>query len=112
MTDGSVFDLFLAGLNRAHDYIADVGANAGLQIQPLLRAQALGEVAYVFLHSQSRAEGALRMIFVRNRRAEQGKDTVAGGLYDISTVAACGVDHELQSRIDDLARFLRVEVLH
>ncbi|HUA35508.1 MAG TPA: hypothetical protein VMA09_18000 [Candidatus Binataceae bacterium] len=51
------------------------------------------------------------MVLVRNRRPEQGEDSVAGRLHDISIIAPHGVDHQLERRIDDLARLLGVEVL-
>ncbi len=52
------------------------------------------------------------MVLVRDRRAEQREDAVAGGLHDVAVVAMDRVDHQLQRRIDDRARRLRVEVLH
>jgi hypothetical protein len=52
------------------------------------------------------------MILMRHRRPEQRKDAVAGGLHDVAVVAVDGVHHQLESGIDDSARFLGVEVLH
>src|SRR5262250_1606922 len=51
------------------------------------------------------------MVFMRDRRAEQGEDTVAGLLGDITVIVMDGVDHQLQRRIDNGAGVLRVEVL-
>ena len=45
-------------------------------------------------------------------RAEKGKDAVAGGLHYVSVVALDSVDHQLQRRVDDRARFFWIEVLH
>ena len=49
---------------------------------------------------------------MRDRRAEQREDAVAGRLHDVAVVAMDRVDHQLQRRIDDRARLLGVEVLH
>ena len=48
---------------------------------------------------------------MRYRRAEQREDAIARGLHDISVVAMHRGDHQLQCRIDDRARLLRIEVL-
>jgi hypothetical protein len=47
----------------------------------------------------------------RDRRAKQREDTVAGRLHDVAIIAAYGVDHKLQRRINDGACLLRIEVL-
>ena len=52
------------------------------------------------------------MVLVRNRRAEQCEDAVAGGLHDVSAITMDRVDHQLKRWIDDLPRLFRVEVLH
>ena len=52
------------------------------------------------------------MVLVRDRRAEQREDAVAGGLHDVAVVAMDRVDHQPQRRIDNRARLLGVEVLH
>ena len=49
---------------------------------------------------------------MRDRRAEQREDAVAGRLHDVAVVAMRRVDHQLQRRIDNRARLFRVEVLH
>jgi hypothetical protein len=48
---------------------------------------------------------------VRDGRAEQREDSVAGRLHDVAVVAAHRVDHQLQRRINDRARFFGIEVL-
>ena len=52
------------------------------------------------------------MILVCDRSSEQREDAVAGGLHDVAVVATGRVDHELQRRVDNRARLLRIEVLH
>jgi hypothetical protein len=56
-------------------------------------------------------EGALRMVLVGDRSAEQGEDAVARGLRDVPLVAVNRIDHQLKSGIDDRARVLGVETL-
>jgi hypothetical protein len=51
------------------------------------------------------------MFLVRDRRAEQREDAVAGGLHDVAVVAADRVDHEFQGWVDNRARFFGIEVL-
>jgi hypothetical protein len=72
----------------------------------------LGRIAsQLFLHPQCGVECALRMVLVRDRRAEQREDAVAGALHHVAIVAADRVDHQLESRIDDCARLFGIEVL-
>ncbi len=51
------------------------------------------------------------MVLVRDRRAEQREDAIAGALHDVAVVAMDRVDHQLERRIDNRARFFGVEVL-
>ena len=48
---------------------------------------------------------------MRDRRAEQREDSVAGRLHDVAIVAAHRVDHQLECRIDNRARFFGIEIL-
>ena len=52
------------------------------------------------------------MILVRNRRAEQREDAVAGRLRNVAAVAMHRRHHELQHRVDDRARFFGIEIAH
>src|ERR1700730_13634407 len=52
------------------------------------------------------------VIFVGYRRAEQGGDCIAGGLNYVAVVVMDRVDHQAQSRIDDRARLLWIQLLH
>src|ERR1700683_2344233 len=51
------------------------------------------------------------MIFMGDWSAEKREDPVAGGLHNVTVVAAHRVDHQLERRIDDRARFFRIEIL-
>ncbi len=76
------------------------------------RAQARRIARHLLLHAQRRVQTALSMIFVRDGRAEQREDSVAGGLHDVTVVAMDGVDHQLERRIDDCARLFGIEAFH
>jgi hypothetical protein len=69
-------------------------------------------LAELLLHRDRRMQRALRMVLVRDRRPEQRKNPVAGGLNDVPVVAMRRVDHQLERRINDGAGLLRVEVAH
>ena len=66
--------------------------------------------AQALLHEQRGVKCALGMILLRVGRAKQGEDTIAGRLYDVAIVVMNRIDHQLERRIDDPARFFRVEV--
>jgi hypothetical protein len=67
-------------------------------------------VPHVFLHAQGSIEGAMRMIFMSNRRAEERKDAIPKRLGHVAFVAVDGLHHELQSRIDDVAGLFWIEM--
>jgi hypothetical protein len=52
------------------------------------------------------------MVFVGNRRAEQRENAVTGRLHNVAIVAADGVNHQLERRIDNRTGLLGVEFLH
>src|ERR1700687_4114911 len=54
----------------------------------------------------------LRMFLVRDGRAEQCEDAVAGRLRNVAAVAMHRRHHKLQHRIDDRARLLGIELAH
>ena len=112
MPDRRVLGLPCAGRDRAHHHFAGVHADARLDRQVPVFAQLRRVAPQLLLHPQRRVERALRMVLVRDRRAEQREDAVAGRLHDVAVVAMDRVDHQLERRIDDRARLLGVEVLH
>jgi hypothetical protein len=52
------------------------------------------------------------MVLVRDGRAEQGENPVAGRLRNITAIAMHRRYHKLQNRVDDRARFLGIEIAH
>ena len=100
-----------AGLDRANNDFATVHASSDLERGSPLATQALAQASDLFLKPQGGVERALRMILMGNRRPKQGKDTVAGGLNDVAVVATHRIDHQLEGRVDDGARFLGIQIL-
>src|SRR5712691_3339203 len=76
----------------------------------MLTEQLLSIPLTLLLHVQGGIQGAWRVIFVGDGRAEQSKDAIAQGLGHIPFIPVHGVHHELQSRIDEAASFFGVEV--
>ena len=94
-----------------HDDFAGIHPRSDLESAVALATQAVAVAPNLILETERRIEGALRMILVRDRRAKEREDAVPRRLHDMAVIAAYGVDHELQGRIDDGAGFLRVEIL-
>src|SRR5215470_9960566 len=111
MSHRGVLGVFLTGSNLTHYHLAGVGPHPHLEIYALLSAQLVRVAPDLRLHPKCRKQCALRMIFLSDRRSEQGEDTVAGLLGDVTVIVMDGVDHQLQRWIDNGAGFLGVEVL-
>ena len=102
----------VAGLNLANHDLAGIHAGPDLDRRASLAAQPVADSAGSPPASRKRrVQRALRMVLVRDRRAEQREDAVAGRLHDMAVIAAHRVDHQLQGRIDDRARFFGIEIL-
>ena len=112
MANRRVLGVRVVGSNRAHDHLAGVESHANFDRRISRRAQARRIARHLLLHAQRRVQTALSMIFVRDGRAEQREDSVAGGLHDVTVVAMDGVDHQLERRIDDCARLFGIEAFH
>src|SRR5262249_43723447 len=82
------------------------------QIDSLLPPQLLGVAFALRLHEQGGKEGALGMVFMSEGGTEEGKDAVAGGLYDEALIAMHRVHHQLQGRIDEAPGRFGVEVFN
>jgi hypothetical protein len=55
--------------------------------------------------------GALRVVLVRDRRAEEGHDAVAGVLVHRPLEAVHAVGEDLEEAVEDLVPLFRVELL-
>jgi hypothetical protein len=49
------------------------------------------------------------VILVRDWSAEQREDAVTGGLRHVAIVVMDGIHHQLECRVDDCPRFLRID---
>src|SRR5208337_628888 len=77
MSDRRVLDLARAGCDRAHHNFAGVYADANLDRCAPFGLELRAIAPQFLLHPQRRVERALRMIFMRDGRAEQREDAVA-----------------------------------
>jgi hypothetical protein len=69
-----------AGLHRAHHDLAGVDPDANLDARAALPPQVLAAAAKAIARRDRGVNRALRMVLVRNRRAKQREDAVAGRL--------------------------------
>ena len=111
MTDWSVLGM-PANLYRTHYYLARVHADARFDRNLTLCAETLGIAMQLLLYRERRMQSALRMVFVRDGRAEQRENSVAGRLRNVAAVAMHCRYHELQHRVDDRARLLGIKIAH
>ena len=75
---------------------------------PAHLAERIRITAHLLLHAQRRIQRPLGMIFMGQRRAEQGKDAIAQGLRHVAVILMHGVHHQLQRRINNRPRLFRV----
>ena len=68
--------------DRAHDHLAGVEAHADREAEPLLAAELRRVGGELLLLVKRRVAGALGVVLVGDRGAEQGHDAVAGELVD------------------------------
>jgi hypothetical protein len=106
------YSVWPQGLDRAHNDHAGVDADTNLDSWAALHPQALATAAEIVARGNRGVNRALRMVLVCHWCAEQREDAVAGRLHDVAVIAMDRVDHQLQRRVDDRARLLRVEILH
>src|SRR5208282_5987012 len=78
MTPRCVLGLTRSGSTRSYYHLPGVHPDPNLNWRAAVGAQLLSVAANFFLHAQRRVQGALRMVLVRVRRAEQREDAVAG----------------------------------
>jgi hypothetical protein len=111
MTDRHVLGMS-TNLYRSHHHLARVHPDAGFNRNLALVPQTLGVATQFLLHRQRRMKCALRMVLVRDRRAEQSEDAVAGRLRYVTAIAMHRLHHKVQHRIDDRARLLGIQIAH
>jgi hypothetical protein len=111
MTNRGVLCVPFAGFDGANNDFASINPSSDLERRSALATQAFAQASDLFLEPQGGVERALRMILMGNRRPEESKDTVAGGLNDVAVVAMHSIDHQLENRIDDGSRFFGIQIL-
>ena len=93
-----------AGPQRADEHLARVDADAHLRAYPVLVAQARERP----LHLQRGAHGALGVVLVRDRSAEERDDGVADDLVDLAAERGDVGDETLEALVDEVLHRLGV----
>ncbi|HXN75390.1 MAG TPA: hypothetical protein VN876_02070, partial [Gemmatimonadaceae bacterium] len=112
MADGCVFRVHVVGTDRTDDDLAGIDADSNLERRIAGFAQTRRIFAHLGLHPEGGVQCAMGVILVGYGRAEQGEDSIAGGLNYVAVVVMDRVDHQAQSRIDDRARLFWIQLLH
>jgi hypothetical protein len=86
-----------------------VDADANLEVEAARHPQLVLQLAQLAPHVERCVAGALRMVLVCDRSAEQGHDAVAGILIDRALVAVDAVRQHLEEAIQDGVPLLRIE---
>ena len=94
---------------RADEHLARVDADA--ELERVGRALVLDVAVDGLLHAQRRPHGALGVVLVGDRGAEQGEDAVAEQLVDPTTERGDVVDQTLEHAVDEPLHLFGVEVL-
>src|SRR5437868_2376542 len=89
---------------------AGINPDPSIECVRSLSGPTLSVFAQFPLHLECGIKASLRVVLMRQRRTEQGEDAIARGLHDVALVAAHRVDHDLESRVHDRARFFGIEV--
>jgi hypothetical protein len=96
--------------DRADDDLAGVEADADVHRHAERAMHALRVLADALLHAKRGVARSDRVLFVRDRRAEQRHDAVAHHLVDRALVVVHGFDHPLEHTVEQSARVLGVAV--
>jgi hypothetical protein len=98
------------GADGPNDHPARVETDTDLDEDAVRTEHVLGVPLDRLLHPERRIAGADGMILVRHRCAEQRHDPIAHDLIHRALVAVDGFHHELEHRIEELARVLGITV--
>jgi hypothetical protein len=85
-------------------------ADPDLHLHPVRAARVVRVALQGLPHPECRIAGPHGVIFVGERRAEQRHDAVAHHLVHRPLVTVNGLHHQLENRIEDLARILGIAV--
>ncbi len=109
LADGRVVHVQVAA-DRAHNDLSRVEADTDLDFQPVRPPRVVRVPLQRVLHPQRRVTRPHRMLLVRERRAEERHDSIAHHLVDGTLVPVDGLHHQLEDRVENLARLLRIPV--
>ena len=96
---------------RADEHLAGVDPDAHADVDVAVGRRAGHRAVQRVLHPQAGAHGALRIVLVRHRRAEQGEDPVAEQLVDPAAVLGDVVHEAGEGPVDQPLGLLGVHVL-
>ena len=111
MSNGRIFDSRIIGPHTADHHLTGIYANPHEDRQSARLAQRVRVASDSVLQFERGVDRALRMVFVRDRGAEQGEDSVTGGLHDTSIETADHLDHKFEDRIDQPAGIFGIQRL-
>ena len=97
--------------DRAHDHLAGVEAHADREAEPLLAAELRRVGGELLLQVKRRVAGALGVVLVGDRGAEQRHDAVAGELVDRALEAVDALAEDREEALHDLPPLLGVASL-
>ena len=106
-----VADHGVAVADGAGEDLAGVDADAQLEARAMARGQLGVDLAHRGLHPERGAHGALLVVLVRDRRAEDGHDVVADVLVDGAAVAGDLLAEPAQAAVDERLDALGVHPL-
>ena len=95
----------------ADDDVARVEADAHAERHAVLHAHVVGVLAHGIAQMQRRVAGAMRVVLVRDRRAEQRHDAVAGVLVHRAFEAMHALGEDREEALEDLVPLFRIELL-
>ena len=96
--------------DRAHHDVSGVDSDADLHLHALRAAKLIRVAPHGVLHPQRGIARAHGVIFMGERRTEQGHDPVAHDLVDGALVAVHSLHHVLEHGIEEFARFLGITI--
>src|SRR5262245_25609215 len=110
MTLGRILHAQVVADGADHD-LARVDPHAHGEAQPLRAFEVLGVAPQLLLQVQGRVAPPLRVVLVRDRRAEERHDAVAGVLVHRALEAVHPISEELEETINDPVPLLRIDLL-
>jgi hypothetical protein len=95
----------------ADDHLSRVETETEGEVDARVDAQLVGILAQAIAQRERRVAGALRVVLVGDRRAEERHDAVAGVMVHRALEAMNAVRKDLEEAVEDLVPLLRVELL-